>query len=300
MKRIGILNAHNIFVGTFEREEVDEHVASTDLPSVVAAQGLTCFSLGAAVLLARQQVRHNNYPSAPGGPRFTLLDVAQTILALCSAVLAFLKGIYVLEGKWTLAFLNTSTLRLATSAFAMAATFITLLLVFLGRLRRSLPPSGLCCALYGALTVAAVVDLVRFLERIHNAEDIHITDVELQKPVMVVSVLLTFTTIGNFVIAGLQDTVFAKSSRVKIPSGPKNEDDMSPFGKIIVAALFPLFREQIRGTKDMDSEFPELRRGMRCKDLVTYLNTFITRGQVSRNVAIGHSSHVGESSSFSI
>nr|XP_037271029.1 canalicular multispecific organic anion transporter 1-like [Rhipicephalus microplus] len=259
--------------------ETVSEVASTDLPSVVAAQGLTCFSLGAAVLLARQQVRHNNYPSAPGGPRFTLLDVAQTILALCSAVLAFLKGIYVLEGKWTLAFLNTSTLRLATSAFAMAATFITLLLVFLGRLRRSLPPSGLCCALYGALTVAAVVDLVRFLERIHNAEDIHITDVELQKPVMVVSVLLTFTTIGNFVIAGLQDTVFAKSSRVKIPSGPKNEDDMSPFGKIIVAALFPLFREQIRGTKDMDSEFPELRRGMRCKDLVTYLNTFITRGK---------------------
>ncbi|KAL1486488.1 hypothetical protein MTO96_046940 [Rhipicephalus appendiculatus] len=254
-------------------------VASTDLPSVVAAQGLTCFSLGAAVLLARQQVRHNNYPSAPGGPRFTLLDVAQTILALCSAALAFLKGIYVMEGKWSLEFLNTSTLRLATSAFAMAATVITLLLVFLGRLRRSLPPSGLCCALYGALTVAAVVDMVRFLERIHNAEDIHITDVELQRPVMVVSVLLTFTTIGNFVIAGLQDTVFAKSAVVKIPSGPKNEDDMSPFGKIYVAALFPLFREQIRGTKDMDLAFPELRRGMRCKDLVTYLNTCITRGK---------------------
>uniref|UniRef100_A0A131YIL8 ABC transporter n=1 Tax=Rhipicephalus appendiculatus TaxID=34631 RepID=A0A131YIL8_RHIAP len=259
--------------------ETVSEVASTDLPSVVAAQGLTCFSLGAAVLLARQQVRHNNYPSAPGGPRFTLLDVAQTVLALCSAVLAFLKGIYVMEGKWSLEFLNTSTLRLATSAFAMAATVITLLLVFLGRLRRSLPPSGLCCALYGALTVAAVVDMVRFLERIHNAEDIHITDVELQRPVMVVSVLLTFTTIGNFVIAGLQDTVFAKSAGVKIPSGPKNEDDMSPFGKIYVAALFPLFREQIRGTKDMDSAFPELRRGMRCKDLVTYLNTCITRGK---------------------
>ncbi|XP_049513983.1 ATP-binding cassette sub-family C member 4-like [Dermacentor silvarum] len=156
---------------------------------------------------------------------------------------------------------------------------VTLLLVFLGRLRRSLPPSGLCCALYGALTVAAVVDMVRFLERIHNAEDIHINDVELRGPVIVVSVLLTFTTVGNFVIAGLQDTVFAKSASVKIPSGPKNEDDMSPFGKIIAAALFPLFREQLRGSKDMDSAFPELRRGMRCKDLVTYLNTCITRGK---------------------
>nr|XP_054925013.1 uncharacterized protein LOC129384008 [Dermacentor andersoni] len=81
-----------------------------------------------------------------------------------------MKGIYVLEGKWSLEFMNTSTLRLATSAFAMAATFVTLLLVFLGRLRRTLPPSGLCCALYGALTVAALVDMVRFLERIHNAE----------------------------------------------------------------------------------------------------------------------------------
>ncbi|XP_049513984.1 uncharacterized protein LOC125941093 [Dermacentor silvarum] len=50
--------------------ETVSEVASTDVPSVVATQGLTCFSLGAAVLLARQQVRHNNYPSAPGGPRF--------------------------------------------------------------------------------------------------------------------------------------------------------------------------------------------------------------------------------------
>ncbi|KAL1417920.1 hypothetical protein MTO96_026373 [Rhipicephalus appendiculatus] len=54
--------------------ETVSEVASTDLPSVVAAQGLTCFSLGAAVLLARQQVRHNNYPSAPGG---TALHIAR-------------------------------------------------------------------------------------------------------------------------------------------------------------------------------------------------------------------------------
>ncbi|KAK8785202.1 hypothetical protein V5799_008433, partial [Amblyomma americanum] len=145
-------------------------VASTDVPSVVATQALTSVTFGAAVLLARQQVRQNNYPVAPGGPRFTLLDVAQTVLALCSAVLALLKGLYVLEGKWSLEFLNTSTLRLATSAFAMAATFVILLLVFVGRLRRCLPPSGLCCALYGSLTVAALVDMARFLERIQNAE----------------------------------------------------------------------------------------------------------------------------------
>ncbi|XP_077506866.1 multidrug resistance-associated protein 1-like isoform X1 [Amblyomma americanum] len=259
--------------------ETVSEVASTDVPSVVATQALTSVTFGAAVLLARQQVRQNNYPVAPGGPRFTLLDVAQTVLALCSAVLALLKGLYVLEGKWSLEFLNTSNLRLATSAFAMAATFVILLLVFVGRLRRCLPPSGLCCALYGSLTVAALVDMARFLERIQNAEDIHIHDIELQKPVIVVNVLLTFSTIGNFVISGLQDTVFAQSAKVKVPLGPKNEDDMSPFGKISAAVLFPLFRELMRGNKDTDFALPLLRRGMKCKDLVTYLDACLTRGK---------------------
>lgn len=259
--------------------EAESEVASTDVPSAAATQVLKCVSLGAALLLWRHQVHRNSYRTPPGGPRCTLLDLAQAALALCSAVLSVIKGVYVLDGKWSQQFLSTSALRIATSEFAMAATFVFLVLIFLGRLRRGLPSSGFCCALCGMLAVSSFVDMVRHLERLNNREDIHVCEFDLRKSVIVVSVLLSFSTAGSFLFTGLQDSIFAKSTKSPGTSAQKNEDDTSVFGRMTSAVLFPLFREVLRGSEGTDPVLPRLRRGMKCKELVTCLDSWLKRGK---------------------
>ncbi|XP_077561249.1 multidrug resistance protein mrp-7-like isoform X2 [Haemaphysalis longicornis] len=213
--------------------ETESEVASTDVPSAAATQVLKCVSLGAAVLLWRHQVHRNNYRSPSGGPRCTLLHLAQAVI---------------------------------------------LVFIFLGRLRRGLPSSGFCCALCGMLSVSAFVDLVRHLERLNNLEDIQLYEFDSRRSVMVASVLLTFSTAGSFLSAGLQDSVVAKSTASTVTSAPKNEDDTSVFGRMTSAVLFPLFREILRGSKETDPVLPRLRRGMKCKELVTCLDKWLNRG----------------------
>ncbi|XP_077545823.1 multidrug resistance-associated protein 1-like isoform X2 [Haemaphysalis longicornis] len=251
---------------------------STLEASAVATQVLRGFSLVAVILLARQQIHRGVYAKPPGGLCFTLMDAGQVVLLLTSAVVAFVNALYVLEEEWSVHLLHAPTIRVATADFAMAVTLVLVFMVFIQRLLLSLPPSGFCCFITGVLCVSTITDIINCLARMQKKAGDYETNVEIQKTEIIISLVLAFSTAGNFLFAGVRDTIFLHSKLSKV-SRLRNEDDSSIFGKITCIGLFPLFRKILIGNEGKDFALPVLRRGMKCRSLATRLSVWITRGR---------------------
>ncbi|XP_065303398.2 ATP-binding cassette sub-family C member 2-like [Dermacentor albipictus] len=237
-------------------------------PAEAASFLLKCSPLVILVLFAGPQTSPNNFPEVRSGPYWTLLNAAEVVLLLVSSGLAITKGSYALQNDELVDYISLSTLREATSSFAMAISLAFLTLLLWRRWRQCLPPSGFSAVLLGLLSTACVLDVYCQCTAAVQLKDITLSATQLDKTSVIVSLVVLATVLGNFVVSEIQDLVIKRPNRFVESI---DEDTSSVLGRQICRALFPVFKDTLKRGTSASVRLPILRRGMRCKNLVTIL-----------------------------
>ncbi|XP_037271387.2 ATP-binding cassette sub-family C member 2-like [Rhipicephalus microplus] len=234
-------------------------------PAEAASFLLKCAPLVILVLFAAPQTSPNNFPEVPNGPYWTLLKAAELILLLVSTGLSITKGSYAFQDVELVDYISVSTLREATSNFAMAISLAVLTLLIWRRWRRCLPPSGFAGALLGLLFTACVLDVFCQCTTVVQLQDITLSASQLDKTSFTVSLVVLVTVMGNFVVSEIQDLIIKKPNKYV---NSVDEDTTSLLARQSCSVLFPVFRDTLRKGVSASTRLPILRRGMHCKNLV--------------------------------
>ncbi|KAL1420372.1 hypothetical protein MTO96_024205 [Rhipicephalus appendiculatus] len=234
-------------------------------PAEAASFILKCAPLVILVLFSGPQTSPNNFPEVPRGPYWTLLNAAELVLLLISTGLAITKGSYALQDVELVDYLSVSTLREATSNFAMGISLALLTLLVWRRWRRCLPPSGFAAALLGLLFTACLLDVFCQCTAVVQLQDITLSASQLDRTSFIVSLVVLAVVMGNFVVSEIQDLVIKKPNKFV---NLIDEDTSSLLARQSCSVLFPVFRDTLRKGVSASTRLPVLRRGMHCKNLV--------------------------------
>ncbi|XP_049275826.1 uncharacterized protein LOC125760139 [Rhipicephalus sanguineus] len=205
-------------------------------PAETASFLLKCAPLVVLVLFAGPQTSPNNFPQVPRGPYWTLLNAAELVLLLVSAGLSITKGSYAFQNVELVDYLSLSTLREATSNFAMAISLALLTLLVWRRWRQCLPPSGFAGALLGLLFTACVLDVFCQCTAVVQLQGITLSASQLDKTSFIVSLVVLATVMGNFVVSEIQDLVIKKPNKFV---NLIDEDTSSLLARQSCSVLFP-------------------------------------------------------------
>ncbi|KAM7295062.1 hypothetical protein ISCGN_024567 [Ixodes scapularis] len=215
-------------------------------------------------------------PRPRGGPYWTLLDLAYTVLLLGPAVLIIVNDVG--TRITSTAFVEKPvTWNVATDA-ALAVSLVTITILSWSRLLRVQGTSSFAFSLLGLLAIATAVDVVLLEHRLSAQKYSIVTE-----PVSGLQIILTTAVAvllcGSFLAAGFQDTVLRRSARIreKARSILRDEDNLSPFARIFCVTLLPLFKMVFKGGTPTDEVLPVLRGVLRCKDIVDRLHSLLSK-----------------------
>ncbi|KAM7295061.1 hypothetical protein ISCGN_024566 [Ixodes scapularis] len=192
---------------------MDDVLSAPCVDRTVRASRLVKWSVLVLVLLLSrtQLVRLRSRPK--GGPCWTLLDLAYTILVLGSAVLTSVNIYYMLWENELTEVLEKSALKEISAQGAMALSLVILAVLCWSRISRTLGASAFSCGILGLLATSTITDSIHLVRQLFQQQETIVWQSTFEQSRVAITTAVAVLVCGCFLSAGLQDTVFRKSSR---------------------------------------------------------------------------------------